>query len=98
MVDGFLDEAEGIDVLQLGARAEFLGAARAHRDVRIAAERSLLHVAVADAQIPHQRVHLLHVGDGFAGRAHLRLGDDLEQGRAGAIEIDPGQSGQALVQ
>jgi hypothetical protein len=52
---------------------------RAHRDVGVAAERAFLHVAVADADPAHQRVQGLGIGDGFGGRAHVGLGDDLQQ-------------------
>ena len=63
-------------------------AERAHRDVGVAAERAFLHVAVADADPAHQRVQRLGVGDGFGRRAHVGLGDDLQQRRAGAVEVD----------
>ena len=49
-------------------------------------------------EVAHQRVHLLHVGHGFLRRAHVGLGDDLEQRRAGAVQVDAGQPWQALVQ
>ena len=60
----------------------------AHRDVGVAAERAFLHVAVADLQVPHQRVDLLQVRDRFLRRAHVGLGDDFQQRRAGAIQVD----------
>ena len=40
--------AEGVQVLDLRARAERLLPAGTHRDVRVAAQRALLHVAVGD--------------------------------------------------
>ena len=49
-------------------------------------------------EIAHQRVHLLQIRDRLLGRAHMRLGDDLDQRRAGAIQIHAGQAREALVQ
>ncbi len=63
VIDGALDEAERVDVLDLGAGAELGLADRAHGDVRVAAERAFLHVAVADLEVAHQRVDLLQVRD-----------------------------------
>ena len=76
----------------------FSCADRAHRHVGVAAERAFLHVAVADLEVAHQRVDLLHVRDRFLRRAHVGLGDDLEQRRAGAIEVDARQAVEVLVQ
>ena len=73
-------------------------AAWPHRDIRVAAERTFLHVAVADLQIADQRVDLLHVGHRLLGRTHVRLGDDLQEGRTGAVEVDTAGIGQSLVQ
>ena len=91
--DRLLDEAEGVDVLQLGAGAEFLLAEGADRDVGVAAEGALLEVAVADAEIDDDLVQLLEVGDGLVGAAHVRLGDNLQQRRAGAVEVDQRAAG-----
>ena len=70
----------------------------AHRHVRVAAERAFLHVAVADLEVAHQRVHLLEIGHGLFRRTHVGLGDDFDERRAGAVEIDAGLLRQALVQ
>ena len=98
VVDGLLDVAERIDVLDLGARAELLGADLAHRHVGVAAERAFLHVAVADLEVAHQRVHLLEIGHRLFRRAHVGLGDDFDERRAGAIEVDAGLLRQPFVQ
>ena len=97
-VDGFLHEAERVEVLDLGARAELFRTVLPHRHIRVAAERSLLHIAVADRKITHQRMDLLQVGDRFLGRAHRRLRDDLDQRRTGPIQVDAGRAPEALVQ
>jgi hypothetical protein len=62
----------------------------AHRDVGVAAEAAFLHVAVADAQPHHQRVQRLGVFHGLGAGAHVGLGDDLQQRRAGAVQVDAG--------
>ena len=93
-----LDESKRVQILDFGARAEFFLAAGAHRHIGIAAERTLLHVAVADLQVAHQRVDLFHVRHRLLGRAHVGLGDDFEQRRAGAIQVDAAGVGQALMQ
>jgi hypothetical protein len=70
----------------------------AHGDVRVAAERAFLHVAVADAEPAHQAMDLLHVGDRFLCGAHHRLRDDLDQRRAGAVQVDAGGAVEGVVQ
>jgi len=56
-----------------------------------------LHVAVADADPGHDLVQFLGVGHGFLGRTHVGFGHDLEQRRAGAVEVDAGLADEALV-
>ena len=43
-------------------------------------------------------VQLLRIGDGFLRAAHVRLGHDLEQRRAGAIEVDAGHAVKIFMQ
>ena len=50
-LDRLPDEANGIDVLDLAARAELL-ARTPHRDVHVGAQVALLHIAVAGAERP----------------------------------------------
>ena len=82
---------------QGSAQSSLRVAGAAKRHVRVAAQRAFLHVAVANSEVAHERVDLAHVGRGLGGRAHVRLGHDLQQRRAGAVEIDPGQLAEALV-
>jgi hypothetical protein len=98
VIDRLLQEAEGVEVLDLAPGAELRGALLAHRDVGVAAERALLHVAVADVDPAHQRVQRAGVGHRLGGRAHVGLGDDLEQRCAGAVEVDAGHAVEVLVQ
>ena len=98
VMDRFFHEAERVQVLDLAARAEFLLADGAHGHVDVAAERTFLHVAVADAQPHHEAVQRFRVGDGFRGAADFRLGDDLQQRRAGAVQVDAAHAVVVLVQ
>ena len=96
-VDRLLQELEAVEVLDL-ATDTVRRARLAHRDVRVAAETAFLHVAVADAQPHHQRVQGARVLGGLCARAHVGFGDDLEQRRAGTVEVDAGLTGVILVQ
>ena len=97
-VDGLLHEAEGVQVLDFTPGAELLLSNRTDRNVGVAAERSFLHVSIADADPAHQRVQRLGVGDGFGRRAHVGFRDDFEQRRSGTVEIDPRLALEVLVQ
>ena len=66
-----------VDVLDLACGCQS-GPPDTHRDVGVAAERTFLHVAVADVD-PAQRVQQFGVGPGFGGGRHVGLGDDLHQ-------------------
>ena len=92
--DRALHEAEGIEVLDFAAGAELGLTHRAHRHIGIDPKRAFLHVAVADAQPGHQTVQGLGIGHRLGRRAHLGLGDDLEQRRAGTIEVDARHAGE----
>ena len=46
----------------------------------------------------HQRMQRLGVGHGLVGGAHVGLGDDFQQRRAGAVEVDAGLAVEILVQ
>src|SRR5262245_45183514 len=80
--DGLADEADGIDVLDLAARAE-RGTGPAYRDIDVGAQVALLHVAVAGAEIAQDRTQLRDKGLRLLGRAQIRLGYDLHQRDAG---------------
>ena len=88
VLDRLHHEARGVDVLDLAARAPFLGAGAAHGNVHVGAHGAFLHVAVAGAERAHDGAQLVEIGRRFLGRAHVRPRDDLHQRDAGAIEID----------
>ena len=97
VLDGLFHETEGVDVLELRTRAELFLAHGAHGNVGVAAEGTFLHVAVANLQVPHERVDFLEIGHGFFRGAHVRLGDNFQQRRAGTVQVDTAERAQALV-
>src|SRR3984893_2841649 len=86
--DAAFDEAKGVHVLQLRLPPELARADWAQRDVRIASQRSLLHVHVADSKLAQGRAQQLQPLARLLGRAEVGLGDDLRQRRAPAVEVD----------
>ena len=58
----FLQVAEGIQIFHFRLGAEFFGAASAHADVRIATQRTFLHVAVADFGVQHHLFERREIG------------------------------------
>ncbi len=62
--DGLADKADGVDVLDLAARAEFRTRA-AHRHVHVGPQRAFLHIAIACAEIAHDGAELRDVGSCF---------------------------------
>ena len=97
VLDRLHHEADGIDVLDLGARAQPILAHRPHRDIDVATHRALLHVAVAGAEIAHDGAQLPQVSAGLLRAADVRLGDDFHQRHAGPVEIDEGEAGMLVV-
>ena len=87
MPDGAFHKAERVDVFQLGARTQGVAAGRTHGHVGVAAKRAFLQVAIANAQVRDQRVHLAHIGHGFNRAAHVRLTHHFNQWRASAIQV-----------
>ena len=68
VVDGILKCLERVDVLHLRARAQLVRANGPQRDVDVCAEIPLLHAAVGDIDVLHDRLDLLHVGTRFFRR------------------------------
>ena len=79
---------ERVHVLQLGARAETGFATFADGDVRIRAQRSLLHLCVRDAELDDRLAEQLQEALRLLGAANVRLRDDLHERRAAAVEVD----------
>ena len=88
----FLYGAKRVQVFNFCLRAKSIGTDRANRDVRFAAQRTLFHFAIADADIGEDRAQAGQVGAGVVGGMNIgrEIGDDLHQRHAGAVQIDAG--------
>ena len=80
--------AERIQILHFRLGAEFRRAAQPHADVRVAAQRPFLHVAVAHFRVFQHLLQRVQIRVRFGGRAQVRLGHDFDQRHAAAVEID----------
>ena len=98
VVDCLLQKAERVEVLDFAAGTVLGLSERAHRDVGVDAEAAFLHVAVANADPGHQRMQRAGIGHRFGAGAHVRLGNNLQQRRASAVEVDAGHAVKVLVQ
>ena len=96
-VDAALDEAERVHVLQLGLRAQLLGALRADGDVRVAAKAPLLHVHIRCADRLDRRAQELQPLPRLRAGADIRLADDFDERRAAAVEVDERGAGARAV-
>ncbi len=85
-VERLLHRAEGVHVLDLRLRARL--AIGGYGDVGVAAQLALGHVAACHAGIAQRSPKLAHELGGFLGGCDVRLGDDLHQRHATAVEID----------
>ena len=87
VLDRVLDESKRIDVLELGARAEFRTAGFANGNVGIATKAALFHVSIADFQKLEDLFQPREVIVGFGRRADVRVRHDFDKRHAAAIEI-----------
>ena len=94
---GLLDGLQGVDVLRLGAGAEFFLANRAQGHVGVATHAALVHARVGDAEGLDQLAQCADVGLGHLGCALAgaddRLGHDLDQGDARAVAVHQRRGG-----
>ncbi len=88
------NEAERVYVLDLSLGAELLLAARTQADVGIAAQAAFFHVAVGDRGVEKYFLEQGEVLVGLVRRAHVGFGDDFDERRATAIEVDAGPRGR----
>src|SRR6187402_3086663 len=72
-VDSALNEAKRVDVFELTTRAELGRAARANRNVRVAAKAPLLEVAVVDTDEDEHVAQRAKVRRRFGARTKLGL-------------------------
>ena len=99
-LDGLLQKAEGVQILDFGAGAERFGAPEPDADVGIAAQMALLHIASGNLDELNHLLQLGQVGVRFVGAAHVGLADDFDERRTAAVEIDVGGAagiGEAIV-
>src|SRR4029453_3121291 len=100
-VDGLSEKAKRIDVFEFGARSEFLCALEPNRNVRIAKQTSLFHVAVIHFKVFEDLLQPGQIVVGFLRTADIRSGDNLDQGNAAAVVVEIGVAsgvGKSLVQ
>src|SRR5262245_16238030 len=97
VLDGVLDVAEGVHVLDLDLGAERGRACRPHRHVGVAPEAPFLHVAVADLVILQDGAQGAEIGTGLGGAAHVGLAHDLEERNAAAVEVDQAAAAVGVV-
>ena len=83
-----VDAGEGVHVLDLDLRPQLLRALGPDGDVDVGAHVALLEVAVAHPRVDQHLAERGEIGDRVVGRLHVRLGDDLHQGSAAAVEVD----------
>src|SRR5258708_21175314 len=86
--DRFLDRLERVDVLYLNLGAKCIGGA--DRDVGFDAHLALFHVCIAVAEISEEQLQLFRKTARGLGIVDDRLGDELHERDAGAIEVDEG--------
>ena len=67
----------------------------AHRDVGVAAQRALLHLGVGDAELDDRLAQELEEAPRLLAGADVRLGHDLDERRAAAVEVDERRLGAA---
>src|SRR5262249_53754350 len=88
VLDGMVDELEAVDVLELDLGPELGVAGAAHGNVGVASERAFLHVAVGDPEPANELAKRAHGLRRLVGARDVRLGHDLDEGHARAVEID----------
>ena len=84
---GLLDGRERVHVLDLHLRSEGRIRPPTHGDVDVTTQGSLLHVAVAHPQVPHDPADLRCVFGRFTAGAQVRLADDFRQGHTGPVVV-----------
>ena len=88
VVDRGSKKAERVDVFQFRARSIFRRVGFADRDVCVAAQTTLVHVAVANIDVLENLFEPLQIFLRFGGRAYVRVSHDFNKRRTAAIEID----------
>ena len=87
VLDGALHIPKRIHILDLRALEELPASRRPNGHVRVATQRSLLHIPVGNAKVPHDLANLPHVRIRFAGRAQVRLRNDFDERRSAPVVV-----------
>ena len=93
--EGADDGLDGVDVFHFHADAKLGLADGAEGEAGLEPQVAFLHLALAHAQVAEDDGEGVHVGVGLGDAAQVGLGDDLDEGRAGAIEVHHGHRGDA---
>ena len=88
---------EGVEILDLRLPPRSAGAGRTDRHVRIHAQASLFHVAVAHVEVFEHPLELLQELPRFGRAAQMGLRHDLDQRKPGAVQLDGGPPAEAVV-
>ena len=88
--DRVADARDRIEVLGLGTGTELLDATTADRDVTVATQLALFHVAISDASLGEHRDERAEEGFGFGRGTKVWFGDDLEKRHTRAVVVDEG--------
>ena len=94
-LDPACDEVEGVHVLDLRAGAELVRPRGADGDVGVDAERALLHLRVRDPELHDRLAQELEEPLRLVRRAQVGSGDDLDERRPAAVEVDQRRVGAA---
>ena len=87
-LDPLRREVERVHVLQLGARPQLGRAGRAHRHVDVEPHRALLELGVRQPELDDGLPQQLQEPLRGLGVVEVGLGDDLDERRAAAVEVD----------
>ena len=87
-LDPARDEAERVDVLDLGARAEPSSPSGRTETLASTAERALLHLGVGDPELDDRLAQQLEEAPRLLGGVDVGLRDDLDERCAAAVEVD----------
>ena len=87
-LDPARDEVERVHVLDLGPRAQLVGAGGANRDVGIDAQRPLLHLRVRDPELDDRLTEKLEEPLRLVRGPDVRCRDDLDERRPASVVVD----------
>ena len=87
VIDGLLNELEGINVLQFGSGSVLLFAHSPHGYIGVASQAAFFHVAIADVQIFQDLLQPGQVIVSLRRRTNIRGRHDFYQRHAASVEV-----------